>query len=78
MNRDYTYCIGACEPLCKKCKRHYPPSVPLHPDQIWWMAPQAKNNECECFDPKVGMASLTPYEREYAEQIEENLKSNPK
>lgn len=38
MNRDYTYCIGACEPLCKKCKRHYPPSVPSHPDQIWWMA----------------------------------------
>lgn len=52
MNRDYTYCIGACEPLCNQCKRHCPPSVPTHPNQVWWIAPEAKNNKCINFDKK--------------------------
>lgn len=52
MNKDYTYCIGACEPLCKKCKRYYPPNVPCLPEQKWWMPPEAKNNKCINFDKK--------------------------
>ena len=52
MNSDYTYCIGACEPLCKNCKRHCPPSEACKSYMKWWMAPMAKNNECIYFDPK--------------------------
>lgn len=52
MNRDYTYCVGACEPLCNHCKRHCLLGNPTYPNQLWWMTLAAKNNKCINFDPK--------------------------
>lgn len=52
MNSDYSYCIGACEPLCSDCKRHCPPQEPCKPYMKWWISPMARDNKCIYFDPK--------------------------
>lgn len=50
MNNDYTYCIGACEPICNRCKRHVPPTQASTPEQQWWMQPEAKDGNCPNVD----------------------------
>lgn len=50
MKKDYTYCIGACEPICNRCKRHVPPTEASTPEQVYWMQPEAKNGNCPNID----------------------------
>lgn len=56
MNKDYTYCIGACEPICELCKRHYPVGKPCTGEQINWTAIHynKETRQCPMLDVEPG------------------------
>lgn len=48
MKHDYIYCIGACEPICEHCKRHYPVGKPCTGAQTNWTAIQYNKDTHQC------------------------------